>query len=290
LNYAGLISPVIQDAGKNFILQLSREGKVIYQSGNWETPTEGFTYHQMITFPNTAELNLTLSPSVEYIKTEIANAANTLWTSLLFSLIALISIYFSQKFRILSTLNELRFRKTLESMVEGCQIINPDWRTVFINDAAARQYQVSREDLVGRTMMDCFPKIEKSSKFALMRRCMEKRTNQEILDHVRLADGSEKWYELSVQPSPDGILILSYDVTERERAAAILKESEKKFRQLFENSPLGQSMTEINGSVSVNNTLSEMLGYTRLNFPIKNGRRSHLKRISRILREICKLY
>jgi PAS domain S-box-containing protein len=58
-------------------------------------------------------------------------------------------------------------------------------------------------------------------------------------------------------------LFMGAAVTERIQAEQVIQASEKKFRQLFDNSPLGQSMTEINGSVSVNNTFCEMLGYTK---------------------------
>jgi PAS domain S-box-containing protein len=58
-------------------------------------------------------------------------------------------------------------------------------------------------------------------------------------------------------------LFMGAAVTERIQAEQVIQASEKKFRQLFDNSPLGQSMTEINGSVSVNNTLCKMLGYTK---------------------------
>ena len=55
----------------------------------------------------------------------------------------------------------MRFRKTLDSMLEGCQIVGADWRYRFVNDTAAMQYQRSKEELLGRTMMACFPGIEK---------------------------------------------------------------------------------------------------------------------------------
>ena len=67
-------------------------------------------------------------------------------------------------------------------------------------------------------MMACFPGIEETDLFSLLQRCMAERTPQQTLDHVTFPDGSTGWYELSIQPAPDGILILSSDVTERKRA------------------------------------------------------------------------
>ncbi len=41
-----------------------------------------------------------------------------------------------------------------------------------------------------------------------------------------------------------------------------LRESEEKFKNVFENSPLGISMNEMNGNIKVNKALADMLGYT----------------------------
>lgn len=41
-----------------------------------------------------------------------------------------------------------------------------------------------------------------------------------------------------------------------------LEESEERFKYIFDNSPVGKSITLASGEIDVNNTLSEMLGYT----------------------------
>ena len=47
-------------------------------------------------------------------------------------------------------------------------------------------------------------------------------------------------------------------------------ESEEKFRNLFEHSPVGISTTGINGSLHVNQSFSEMVGYSEDELKIKN--------------------
>jgi PAS domain S-box-containing protein len=55
---------------------------------------------------------------------------------------------------------------------------------------------------------------------------------------------------------------LSEEVSIRKQAEEEIKVSEEKFRNLFENSPVGNSMTSINGTLSVNKAFAIMLGYT----------------------------
>ncbi|MHB9040601.1 MAG: PAS domain S-box protein [Melioribacteraceae bacterium] len=60
-----------------------------------------------------------------------------------------------------------------------------------------------------------------------------------------------------------GVVLVFHDQTgERAKQKAILK-SEEEFRNFFENSPLGKSIIGIDGSVKVNKSFCEMLGYSK---------------------------
>ena len=68
--------------------------------------------------------------------------------------------------------SEERFHGTLENMLEGCQIIDRNWRYLYMNEAAARHGHVKREELLGRTMMEAYPGIEKTEMYSALERCM----------------------------------------------------------------------------------------------------------------------
>ncbi|HAG50503.1 MAG TPA: hypothetical protein DHU69_04680 [Deltaproteobacteria bacterium] len=127
------------------------------------------------------------------------------------------------------------YLNTLESMMEGCQIIDFDWRYIYVNDAVARHGRKAKEDLIGRKMIELYPGIENTEMFAALRRCMDERAPQRINNEFIYPDGSKRWFELSIQPVPDGIFILSIDITERKQAEEMVKESEEKYRRLIEN-------------------------------------------------------
>ena len=66
----------------------------------------------------------------------------------------------------------------------------------------------------------------------------------------RLPDGSTLWH---------GIIS---DITERKLAEAKLQESEEKFKYIFDHSPVGKSLTKVNGEINVNKSFCDMLGYS----------------------------
>lgn len=108
-----------------------------------------------------------------------------------------------------------QYRRTLDNMLEGCQIIIYDWRYINLNEAAARYGHSTPEKLTNRTMMEAYPGIETTELFAVLKRCMDERTVRQMENKFENPDGHTGWFELSIQPVPDGLFILSIDITAR---------------------------------------------------------------------------
>jgi diguanylate cyclase (GGDEF)-like protein/PAS domain S-box-containing protein len=156
--------------------------------------------------------------------------------------------------------SELRFRSTLESMMEGCQIIGYDWRYLYLNDSAVKDSQQTRESLLGRTIMECNPGIENSAMFTTLQHCMDERTSNYMVNEFIFPNGSKGWFELSIQPAPDGIFILSSDITKRKQAEQGLLEREMKLAILLDILPVGISILDAERKISYTNpALKKML-------------------------------
>lgn len=111
-------------------------------------------------------------------------------------------------------------RDILDNLLEGCQVVGFDWRYVYVNDAVVRHGRKSKEELLGRTMMEVYPGIENTEMFALLRRCMKERTHHEMENEFTFPDGSKGWFDLRFAPVPEGVFIHSLEITERKRAEA----------------------------------------------------------------------
>ncbi len=114
--------------------------------------------------------------------------------------------------------SEKQFRYTLDSMLEGAQIIGFDWRYKYVNDSMTKHGKYSREELIGYTVMEKYPGIEATEVYKGYERCFNDRVAIHQENEFIFPDKTSGWFELSFQPVEEGIFILSIDVTERKKA------------------------------------------------------------------------
>jgi PAS domain S-box-containing protein len=131
---------------------------------------------------------------------------------------------------------EEKYRNTLDNMKEGYQVIGHDWRYIYVNDAVAEHGRKKKQELIGHTMMEAYPGIENTEMFATLKICMEKRTQHHLENKFTYPNGSEEWFDLSIEPVPEGISIFSLDITERKRAEEVLRQGGAYNRSLIEAS------------------------------------------------------
>jgi len=159
--------------------------------------------------------------------------------------------------------SEERYRTSLDNMIEGCQIIDRDWRYLYVNEATCRQSRMEKSDLVGRKIVEIYPGVEKTGMFASMRKCMDERIPQRMETDYTFPDGTTSWFDLSVQPVPEGIFVLALEITERRQAELAVHQSEERFRRIFQAGPLGIVLSNLDHKFTMANThFYEMYGYS----------------------------
>lgn len=155
--------------------------------------------------------------------------------------------------------SEERYRSTLDNMLEGCQIIGFDWRYIYINAAAEKQNRRPKEELLGNRYMDMWPGIEATELFRQTKRCMEERITHQMEVEFFFDDGRKGWYDVIFQPSPEGVFILSQEITERKRI-----EQERLARETAERANQAKSEFLSRMSHELRTPLNSVLGFAQL--------------------------
>lgn len=129
---------------------------------------------------------------------------------------------------------------SLDSLLEGFQVVSFEYRYLFVNETAARHGRRRKDELLGRTMSEAYPGIENTPMFAMLCACMRDRTPQRMENEFEYPDETRGWFELVFQPVPEGVCILSSDISERKRAQKAVQSLEDQLRHAQKMEAVGR--------------------------------------------------
>jgi len=136
------------------------------------------------------------------------------------------------------------YRSAFDSMLEGIQILGRDWRYLYLNRAAEIQNRRPNGDLLGRSFIEIWPAAASTPVYESIKRCMDERVPVRLQNRFPYGDGTAGWFDLSLQPVPEGVLCLSIDITPRKLAEERLESSERTLRLFVENAPAAIAMLD----------------------------------------------
>ncbi|MEZ4565053.1 MAG: PAS domain S-box protein [Thermomicrobiales bacterium] len=124
--------------------------------------------------------------------------------------------------------------RILERIVDGYVSLDPDWTFTALNAATERMLGVPRERLLGRNAWEAFaPAVETPIYAEALRAQREGRpVSGEFYFPSR-----DAWFDVLIDPSPEGISVFFHDVTSRRRLTEELRASEARYRTLVEQVP-----------------------------------------------------
>ena len=158
--------------------------------------------------------------------------------------------------------SEEQFRNTLDDMLEGCQIIGFDWKYLFINGAAELHNRRPKEELLGKKYMDMWPGIEETNVFKLIEDCLLNRNSHKFENKFQFPDGSLGWFEISIEPITNGVLIFSNNITNQKQAQLALDNSLKRLKEAQHIAKIGDFKWDVEtGALSWSEAMYNLLGY-----------------------------
>lgn len=142
--------------------------------------------------------------------------------------------------------SEERMRDVLNSMSEGFALLGGDFTILDVNEETLRLDGRSRKELVGCSHWDAFPGTEDSPVGEIFKRVARERVPASLEHLYRWPDGRSLWLDMRVYPTRnDGVAIFWRDVTNRKQAEAALRESEEKYRSLFNSMDEAYAVVEV---------------------------------------------
>ncbi len=164
--------------------------------------------------------------------------------------------------------SEEKYRHLFEQMLESYTLYevvrdgvgNPvDYLIVELNEKAADVFGRSREELVGQRLFDIFPAIMKGARVIYGEVAETGVPMQRRLQEPR----SRRWYDLQIyRPQAGRLAVTGQDITEQKRAELALRESEERFRGIFEHAGTGIALIDPEGKImKVNPAFVRMFGY-----------------------------
>jgi len=151
----------------------------------------------------------------------------------------------------------------LESISSIFYFLDTDYCFTYMNKAADKHIKSIRpDDMLGKCIWDMFPALRESLAYEKLHTVM----NQRVSEHFEiLLPYTNKWADVYVYPSPQGISIFFNDITAKKEAELEFARTQKKFATIFNTSPTIMSIRCLRTDryLEVNEAWIDAIGYTR---------------------------
>ncbi|MBD3167941.1 MAG: PAS domain S-box protein [candidate division Zixibacteria bacterium] len=159
--------------------------------------------------------------------------------------------------------SELRYRTLFEKTANPIMVIDKTGRYIDCNEAALEFLECNRHELIGREVSYYLPPDFDPDTMSKHKSLWETGGNIETEYFI---NGRIKILELSITPidwrGEHAVIGLGKDITDRVEAERALRDSEERYRTIFDNSALGIFEYSIDGKIiNVNQAYAELYGY-----------------------------
>jgi len=159
--------------------------------------------------------------------------------------------------------SESKHRLLLESIGSPVLALDRNMNILYYNDAYAACADLPRQGMEGKNLLEAFPSFAENESRKAYAEALSTGTPQ-----LAEVECCERYFRMAVYPMPWGILAVATDITERKCAEEALRESEERYRVLFEGGNDAVFVFNVTADgkpgkfVEVNNEACQYLGYS----------------------------
>jgi PAS domain S-box-containing protein len=119
---------------------------------------------------------------------------------------------------------ERRLSLLVRSIEDHLVAYDNEWRASFVNDAAAREFGQPKERLLGRSIHELLPDAIGEPYWHKLLEAQATGVAATLEHHHARCD---RWFESRIYPTPEGVTVLSTEITARKRAEQALADRER---------------------------------------------------------------
>ncbi len=155
-----------------------------------------------------------------------------------------------------------RLQNVLDSITDGLAVLDRDLTYTYFNQSGARMLGRRPEEIVGRRIGDLYAENKTNAVGRDYRRALD--TGEAVHLEQFYGPPLNRWFEGNCYPSAHGLTVYFRDVTDRKRTEQALRDSESRFRKLFDSSLMGICVPDRFGAFKEgNDELLRITGYSR---------------------------
>jgi HD-GYP domain-containing protein (c-di-GMP phosphodiesterase class II) len=113
----------------------------------------------------------------------------------------------------------------LDHLTEICEVVDFNLRYLYVNEAAAEREQLSRDQMIGRTMLELHPGIESTRLFQHLKECLQECKPVEFEDNISYPHNAIERWKIKIDPVAGGAFLHSTAISAYRTKVKLRKQS-----------------------------------------------------------------
>ena len=153
----------------------------------------------------------------------------------------------------------------LESIGDAFFAVDKNWIVTYWNQMAEKVLYKAKEEILNHNLWAVFYTAVDSESYRRYHEVVSTGLSAHFEDYFAPLD---KWYDISAYPSGSGLSVYFKDITEHKKMLADLRESEKRYSDVFHFSPVPKWIVNLDSLefMDVNEAATVHYGYSRAEF------------------------